>query len=640
MKMLPAASLPLTDADDIIARMIDHANLPALMMAMMHISGDTALFDGPLKPKPPLVVGLQGGFNGEQRAAIKQQALTLLAQYRDRGCTLPPPPDRDTVYRMMCFMVGETVPIEFVDMFLEEMALDGNDARAVTLKKPLPANFKVVIIGAGMSGLLAAMRLQEAGIPYCIFEKNPEVGGTWFENSYPGCRVDVANHFYSYSFEPNHDWSEFFSQRDELLDYFRNVANKHSIRQHIRFNTEVTKSVYNEQTKSWQLTVKSADGNEEDFAANALISAVGQLNRAKWPDIDGIKSFRGEYCHSAQWNHNIDVTGKRVAVIGTGASAFQLIPKLAQQAKELFVFQRSPFWMMPNPSYHKQVGDDTKWTMKHVPYYSHWYRFLLFWIASDGLHPQLKVDPSWPHQQRSVNAANDATREFLTHNIAQQIGDRTDLLDKCIPSYPPFGKRMLQDNGAWFAALKRDNVRLVADPINKIYEQGVNFGANQNAEVDVIIYATGFHATQFLSPIEIVGKNNIVLNEMWGEDPAAYLGITIPEFPNLFCLYGPGTNLAHAGSIIFHSECQVRYVMNCLRAMIENNIAELECKPAVLKDWDNRLQHAMNGMVWSHPGMNNWYKNSKGRVVTTSPWRLVDYWNWTKQINLDDYETQ
>jgi 4-hydroxyacetophenone monooxygenase len=327
-----------------------------------------------------------------------------------------------------------------------------------------------------------------------------------------------------------------------------------------------------------------------------------------------------------------------VAVIGTGASAFQLVPEVAKRASRVIVFQRSPPWMVPNPRYHAHVSEAKKWLLRHAPYYARWYRFLLFWPGSDGLLPSLVVDPEWSHPERSINAANDGMREFFTQYLAQQIGDDPDLLAKVVPKYPPFGKRMLQDNGTWLATLKRDNVELVTESITGITPQGVRCAGGTEHAVDVIVYATGFHANRFLWPMEIVGRSGVTLRELWGEEPRAYLGIAVPQFPNLFCLYGPGTNLAHAGSIIFHSECQVRYVMGCLVALLSNGFSRMDCRQDVHDAYAARFDARHAQLVWSHPGVSNWYKNADGRVLTTSPWRLVDYWSWTRTPELADYD--
>ena len=635
----PFADAPIPEDDAFLAAALEHASIPTLMMSIVHLTGDASLLEGPIRPQRTMPGDTDGGLTDDDKAAVRVRALEALRAYRDRGGTLPPPPSPETIRAMMTFMVGEHVPDEYVPMFLEEMALDSGDARDVSwdeVPAARRAGFRVAVIGAGMSGLLAAFRLEQAGIPYVVLEKNDGVGGTWLENSYPGCRVDVANHFYCYSFEPNHDWPEFFSQRGELRSYFERSADRFGVRERIRFGTEVLAARWDDGAAGWDLRIRS-EGGEETLGANAVVSAVGQLNRPRLPDIPGRESFAGPAFHSAEWGHEHDLAGKRVAVIGTGASAFQLAPEIAKVASRLLVFQRSPQWMVPNPRYHSKVGEAKKWLLRHVPYYARWYRFLLFWPGADGLMPSLVVDDEWPHPERSVNAANDMMREIFTQYMAGQLDGDPELLAKVTPSYPPFGKRMLQDNGTWLATLKRDNVDLITDSIAAIAPRGVRTVDGVEHAVDVIVYATGFHANRFLWPMEIVGRDGTALRERWGEEPRAYLGVTVPGFPNLFCLYGPGTNLAHGGSIIFHSECQVRYVMGCLAAMLGGGFSAMDCRQDVHDAYAARFDARHAEMVWSHPGMNSWYKNANGRVLTTSPWRLVDYWTWTRAPALDDY---
>lgn len=634
-----AAEQKLVEDDAVIAAMLEAASVPTLMMTLVHLTGSTAILQGAIRPKTPLIGEVQGYLSEAEKAEVRAMALDALKRYRDGGCQLPPPPSADTVREMMNFLVGEHVPPEYVPMMLEEMGLDGADSRGSHFEQPVSESarqdFKVLIIGAGMSGLLAGVRLKELGVPFTIIEKGSNVGGTWHENRYPGCRVDIASHFYSYSFEPSHDWTQFYAGRDELFAYFNRFADKHGIRDNIEFNTEVVAAAYDEASAQWHVTLRR-DGKEERRRANAVISAVGQLNRPRIPDIKGQSRFKGIVMHSAEWNSQQSLKGKRVAVIGTGASAFQLVPEVAKEAAQLFVLQRTPVWMLPNPNYHAQVSESKKWLLKHIPFYARWYRFLLFWPGTDGLLPNLKFDPAWPHPQRAVNAHNDMMRQTLTDYIAKQVGGDTALLEKVVPKYPVMVKRMLQDNGSWLKTLQRDNVELVTDGIDEINADGVMCGGQQY-EVDAIIFATGFHANKFLWPMTISGRGGVTLNDAWQDEPRAYLGITIPGFPNLFCMYGPGTNLAHGGSIIFNSECQVRYAVGCIKALLENGKKALDCKPEVYKAYNTRLADELASMVWSFEGVDSWYKNSAGRVVNTSPWRLVDYWTWTRQPALADY---
>ncbi|MEN8160805.1 MAG: NAD(P)/FAD-dependent oxidoreductase, partial [Myxococcota bacterium] len=452
---------PISEDDAAIAKALESASIPTLMMSLIHLTGDASLLDGPIRPGPAAMGDTQGGLTDEQKAAVRRHALEALRAYRDGGSKPPQAPPPETVRRMLSFLVGERVPDEYVPMFLEEMELDGEDVRALDWSAVPEARkraFHVLVIGAGMSGILAAIRLEEAGVPYTVVEKNPTVGGTWYENRYPGCRVDVANHFYCYSFEPSHSWSEFFSQRDEIQAYFERTTDRHDVRQRVRFETEVVAARWDDEAAHWEVRLRTKDGGEQTLAANAIVSAVGQLNRPRIPGFPGRERFRGAAFHSAEWDDAVELDGKRVAVVGTGASAFQLVPEVAKRAARLTVFQRSPGWALPNPVYHARVSEGKKWLLRHVPAYARWYRFLLFWPGSDGLMPSLEMDPEWPHPERSVSALNEAQRQAFTAWYESQLEGRPDLLAKVLPKYPPFGKRILQDNGTWLATLKRENV--------------------------------------------------------------------------------------------------------------------------------------------------------------------------------------
>ncbi|MDQ1458974.1 MAG: 4-hydroxyacetophenone monooxygenase [Actinomycetota bacterium] len=636
----PHAGLAITDDDATIAAALEDVSIPTLMLSLVHMTGDASLIRGELKPQGLFLNEVQGYMSEDDKAAVRRIALGAIRAYRDGGCRLPAPPGPDLIREMMSWLVCEPVPDEYVPMMLEEMELDGADARRVAIDAGSSARaaFPVVVIGCGQSGLLAGIRLREAGIPFTIIEKNPDVGGTWFENSYPGCRVDVGNHFYCYSFEPSDQWTEYFARQPEIQSYFSDVMHRHGIERDIRWNTEVVSARWNDDSSSWQVAIRSADGTEETLSARAVISAVGQLNRPNLPDIPGIETFAGPSFHSARWDHSVDYRAKRVAVVGAGASGFQIVPTIAPDVAGLTVFQRTAQWMFPNPNYHEKVGPGVQWAMRHLPFYGRWYRFLLFWPGCDGGLAAARVDPEWPHQDRAVSATNDITRELFTAWITEQAGDDTELLAKVVPDYPATGKRTLQDNGSWLRALRRPNVELVREGIDHIDAHGLVTMSGVRHDVDIIVYATGFQANRFLWPMEIVGRDETVLSDQWGDEPSAYLGITVPNFPNLFCMYGPGTNLAHGGSLIFHSECQIRYITGCIKALLAGEHESMEPRPEVHDEYYARMQRELDGLVWSHPSIeHSWFKNKQGRIHVLSPWRLVDYWTWTRAPDLDDF---
>ncbi len=541
----------------------------------------------------------------------------------------------------MEFCVGGAEMRAYLPLLEEELAYRGEDRRAPgwQLADVAPGlDFEVLIIGAGMSGLLAAHRLQQAGVKFVIVDKNDDVGGTWYENKYPGCRVDNPNHNYSYAFAQRHDWPLHFSTQDVLLDYFQRCADIFGLRDHIRFSTEVLEAAWSEADLGWNVRVRTPDGGEETLAANAVISAVGQLNRPSFPDIKGRDSFAGPSFHSAEWDHSLDLSGKRVAVIGTGASAVQFIPEIAPVVGNLVVFQRTPPWFGPTPDYHAEVSPGQRWLYGHVPSYSEWNRFCIFWKMGDAVLAGVTVDEAWESNGQSISFMNDMIRMMLTQYLEAEFADRPDLLEAVVPNYPPGAKRMLRDNGVWAGALTRDDVRLVTESIREITSNGIVTTDGEEHAVDVIIYGTGFHASKFLTPMTVTGRGGIDLHEQWAGDARAYLGVTIPGFPNLFCLYGPNTNIVINGSIVYFSECGVRYILGCLEMMFRADARALEVRKDIHDEFNERVDAQNSRMAWGASDVNSWYKNEHGHVAQNWPFTLLEYWQRTLHPDPDEYE--
>ena len=616
------------------------AHLPALVAAMVHITGDTSWLKDEWRPAyQPLTrgeTGLGPEIDDQIRAACRAQLVEFLAGDRN----LPPAPSAATVRRMMDFVAGAPIPEEYADFAMDELAISGENSKVPHFEQPRikekVRKLKVLVIGAGMSGLLTGIRLSQAGVNFEIIDKNAEVGGTWFENTYPGCRVDNSNHMYSYSFEPNHAWPQFFSPQPELLKYFKGICDKYGLRKHIRFETLVETCVWDDRKDVWRVTLRTKDGSREVVEANAVISAVGQLNRPRYPDIEGRDSFAGVAFHSAEWRHDVDLTGKRVAVVGTGASAFQFIPEIAPKVAHLTVFMRNPPWALPVAHYHESVPEGFKWLLDNVPYYDKWYRFFLFWTTTEGFLPMVKSDPAW-NDTKAVSQVNAELREMVAQYLAAQVADRPDLVEKVIPSYPIGGKRAVLDNGVWLGALKRENVDLVTEKVTKITPKGIVTADGTEHEVDVLIYGTGFQASNFLSFYKVTGKDGRELHDQWGGDARAYLGITVPGFPNFFMIYGPNTNIVVNGSIIFFSEAAVRYIVGCLRLLAETGARAMEVKRSVHDAFNVKVDEANKGWAWGSPHVSSWYKNQFGRVSQNWPFGLIDYWRATLAPNPDDF---
>jgi 4-hydroxyacetophenone monooxygenase len=624
-----------------LRRALEAADPATLLLALVQLTGERHW----LQLAKPFIRGpmsYQEFMPEPLRAQIRDRLAQVLAEIARSGEVPRRQADDALLREMMAVATGEVVPDDYIAMMREDLTDDTLASRSLKWRRP-PApdalqGAEVVIVGAGMSGLYAGIQLQQAGIPFVILEKNDAVGGTWYENTYPGCGVDTPNHFYSYAFEPNHDWSHFFAKRDELWNYFEKVADKYDLRKHIRFATEVADASYDEATASWRITAQGADGTQHKLSARVLVSAVGVLNRPKLPDIAGLPSFAGPAFHTAQWDSHFDWRGKRVAMIGTGASGHQVGPSIAPEVERLMIFQRSPHWVVPNPNYHEGVSDGKKWALANIPFYLRWYRFQLFWGFADGLHAALQIDPDWPQPKRSLNALNEKHRSFMEKHMRSELAGRPDLLEKVIPDYPAYGKRILIDNH-WFKMLTRPNVDLVTDPIDSIVPEGIRTRDGHIWPADALVFATGFKVSKMLQPMTVTGRDGRKLSEVWGPDDAkAYLGLTVPGFPNFFMLTGPNIVLAHGGNQIFMTECSVRHMMLGLREMLEGGHRSIECRPEVYDAYNREVDALHARMVWTHKGMTNWYRNPHGRVFAITPWRLVEYWKMTSRFDAGEYE--
>jgi len=619
---------------------IDAANIPTLLMVLVHMTGDL----GWLAPRyhPTQGRGLDdndsGGLPEEIQREVREAAFDAIMAWRTGRPMALPKPSEELLVEMLSISMGEPVPEKYGAMIaagLEIASASGTDRDSQDSIRA-PEGFNAIIIGGGISGICAAIRLQKAGIPYTIIEKNETLGGTWFENRYPGAGVDTPNHIYSYSFAP-HDWSRYFALRDEIHDYLEQVATDYDLRPQVRFGTHVEAAGYDEQSKSWNVEVRSGNGARETLNANIVISAVGALNVPKTPPIKNLESFHGPCFHTARWPQDLDLGDKRVAVVGNGASAMQVVPAIADRVRHLTVFQRSKQWVAPFEKFQKKVPDSVRFLLREVPLYQAWYRQRLSWTFNDRVHASLQKDPSWPHPERSINSINDGHRKFFTRYIETELGERQDLLSDVLPDYPPFGKRMLLDNG-WYRTLTRDNVTLVTDHVAEVDGNRVVAANGEQHEVDVLILATGFKAVNFLGSYTVSGRHGKSLHEAWdGDNARAYLGITVPEFPNFFMMLGPNTGLGHGGSIVALIEAQMGYIMSSLEQMFTKGASTIEVRKDVHDRYNQEVDQAHENMVFTHQGMDNWYRNSRGRVVTITPFRNDDYWHMARQADPQDY---
>ena len=625
-------SLPIRDQEALQQALID-GELPTLLMVYVSLSHDAQMLErfapyiGSIFETPPEAPKAL-------RAELRERLFELLTQN-------PPPrdiaPNSELMRHMLSTAVGEPVGDEFIPMLKEQMGFEPPEMRSQRPARQAPASdFKVLVIGAGLTGILAGIKLREAGYRFQIIEKNPEIGGTWWENTYPGCGVDTPSHFYSYSFELNPSWSHYTPNGPEFQRYLLEVVKKYDLRRDITFETRVVSCVYDDERALWQVTLEDAAGRRV-VEANAVINAHGPLNRWSFPKIKGLESFKGKLMHTAAWDSTYALEGKRVAMIGTGASGTQLGGAIAGQVEHLTVIQRSRHWVMPN--HYVPVPESVRWAQENIPHYAEWFRFRSYWFAADGLYENIKMDPEWPHQERSVSAYNDGVREYCLKNYQEKLADRPDLMEKLIPDYPVFGKRIVMDIN-WLETLKRDNVSLENTAIAHVSEDAIVLVDGRRIEVDAILCATGFDIADMTGKLEVVGRGGRNLREEWGgddPDPRAYLGVTVPGYPNFFLTVGPNSAPNHAGGQNITSETQIHYILECLELLQARNVAALEPSEAACQRFNDEVDEVLKGLIWSHPKAQSYYKNRSGRIFLSSPYRLVDYWSMTRAPRIEDY---
>ncbi len=624
---------PIGAGDAVIDYAVAEAGLMPLLMAVVHVTGSLDILrEAGRTERPQYSTDLSGSVPAERAVALRAQAAAAIKAWRDAGCPPPYKPGEAELRLMIDTLAGQALDTRYEELLVEELGFSG-DARDFHWDKSVAeaqkARMPVVIVGAGLSGIAMAYRLKQAGLPFVIVEKNSGPGGTWFENRFPGARVDVPSHCYSFSFIRDQRWPELFSAWPVLRQYFMDVVEKLGLAPHIRYGTEVVRAIFNEEAADWSVTLRSAAG-EEVQKFGAVVSAVGQLNRPLVPHIAGEENFAGVRVHTSRWPEELQYAGKKIIVIGTAATALQIVPELAREASQLTVFQRSPTWVLVHPEYRRAISKGEQWAIDHLPGYARWYRVILYNWALDGTPAHMIIDPEWTGGPQAVSAANDASRIRLTVGMKAAIGDNPALQEKLIPNYPPYVKRPNLGDGGFFRAFSQPNVHLCTDGAARFVENGIIDGTGVLHEADILVYATGFRALEYLAPMEIVGRGGQRIEEFWGDEPRAHLGITVPHFPNLFLMYGPGTNLGFNGNLFFNAECQARYISHCLQWMVEENVRAIDVKPEVYADYAGRMDEALARFTWSHGGAGSWYKNKSGKVIANSPWPLLQYWEWTK----------
>ncbi len=480
-------------------------------------------------------------------------------------------------------------------------------------------SIEVAVVGTGFGGIGMAVRLLEAGYrDIAVFEKADKVGGTWRENTYPGCACDVPSHLYSFSFAPNPDWSRMFSGWREIRDYIEDVARRFGVMERIRFGHELTAARFDEATSLWHLTF----GNGETVKARYVVAGLGPLHEPVVPDLPGLKEFKGPAFHSAQWRHDVDLTGKRIAVIGTGASAIQFVPQIAPGAGQVDLYQRTPPWVMPKPD--REITAFEKWMFRTLPFTQRLWRYWQYWT----------------YEMRGIGFVRrpsfmERARRMGEEHIAEHIAN-PELRAKLTPDYLPGCKRILIAND-YYPALARDNVSLVTEGIDRITAEGIIGKDGVLRPADVIIFGTGFEAAEPFHKGLFAGVGGRDIKDVWAEKGGAeaYKGVTVAGFPNLFLLAGPNTGLGN-NSIVFILEAQIGYILDCLAEAKARRAGRIEVTDTRQADYNREIQEMMKRTIWM-TGCNSWYLNANGKNTTIWPGFSLQYHLRMKEFEAADY---
>lgn len=600
---------------------------PGVLVAVLaQLSGDASVIDTYAPkishiPDPPERAGVTDPDTGE---ALVNAVIDALEQPRRADGMQAT--DRDMFARLLPIALGSNVDDEQVDLLLEQ---GGFHRSQPTLPRTtrIPETVHIAIVGAGIAGMSVALAAAAEGVSYEIFDRNEEVGGTWLTTTYPGIGVDTPSAYYSLSWEVNPDWSNYYPQGAEYQRYLVALADKYKLRERIRFGTEVDALWWDADHNQWQIHSVDADGRRDVSYASVVVTAAGYLNRPRWPEVKGRETFAGISIHSAQWDSSLDLTGKKVAIIGAGCTAVQIVDACVDQVDHLTVFQRQPHWVAPRKRPTDEVPAHRRYLGRHLPYYAKWNRLKSYWGTADNNYPVILQDPEWAKDHLSISAANDVLLQMCLEYIEQTFGKHTELAKKVTPDFAPYGKRIIRDPGGYYAALTRDHVDVEASEPAEVNAKGIVTQDGRQIDLDVIIYATGYYL-DFLSTVDIRGRDGKKLTDEWGDSPRAYRGGAVPGFPNLFTMSAPNYSPGHGAGANFSMEVLAHYIIECLQLMALRGADTMEVTQRAYEDYVAAIDETMSGTVWCHtPNAHTYYRSGSGRVVVATPYRLVDIWH-------------
>ncbi|WP_156366521.1 flavin-containing monooxygenase [Microbacterium sp. No. 7] len=637
MKHMVTESSELLDASDVeIEEALQHADPIVLRGLLFQLTGDEELRD--IELGHHLISGYLDVYQvakPEDAAMIRGKAAAFLKQYRDAGAGPIDIGPRERLLESLSLTAGVPVTPTELPMWLETLGIDPW-ARGLSWSgdaaPEAAADFSVIVIGAGMGGLNAALHLKNAGVSFRVLEKGDNVGGTWRDNRYPGARLDSPSRLYTHVFGVGYPYPNLYTPGETNQGYLEWIADEFDLRGSVELHSEVTSLAWDDATSEWVVSV-TQNGRPQVLRANAVVSAVGFLSQPSIPRIPGLEDFAGDAFHTARWPEGYSLQGKRVAVIGTGCTGYQMIPEIAREAAHLSIFQRTPNWLFEAPGYLKPFPEQVKWLDRNFPFLTNFERFqLAFLQRADMTGRRLKRDAGY-QDEHAVSETNRITRDNLIASLERKLAGHPDLIEKMTPTAPPMAARpvLFDPEYSVLDVLLHDDVSLVSEGIERVRENGIETKDGVLHELDTIVLATGFRANDYLWPMEVRGRGGITLEEAWSKDGArAYLGSLVPGFPNLFMIYGPNTNLTVGFQILDMIELTARFALENIGALIEQGKRSVEVTEDAYWRYNDEIDRQEPDMIYTDQRARNYYINKHGRSSSNNPLDTRVLWNWLR----------
>ena len=616
----PAGTIP---DRDFIRRAVEFSDLAALRAAVFQASGDEEV----------AALGPVAQLDDADRQRLVDRCVELIAT--DLGSWALRTPSDDEINQILDLVLG--VPTNEGDFLLRKGVLSFDDFPFFAEwgdaadEGALPDDFHVAIIGGGFNGMATAVQLEQLGVPYTVYERRHEIGGTWSINRYPDIRVDTLSSSYEFSFEKNYEWTEYFARGPEVKAYLHHIADSFGVTPNIRLGHDLKEARFDEETATWKVTF-DVDGETVSRTVNVVVSAAGLFANPNLPDFPGIESFKGQVIHPTQWPEGLDLSDKRVAVIGNGSTGVQMLGRIAEMSQHVDVFQRTPQWISPRAKYGDPVEPEMRWLIAAMPGYWNWCRITSIMHLFNFHLDYLVRDPEFEAAGGKVSATSERVRNMLLEYIETETGGREDLIEKLIPDYAPMVRRPIVDNG-WYRALTRDNVELVTEEIDTFTPTGIRTVDGVDHDLDVVVSATGFDIVKYLWPAEYFGRGGANLHERWdAESPMAYVGMLVPDFPNLFILYGPNSQPVSGGvALPAWYQMWAGYVARCIIAMTEQGARTVEVTREAFESYNERLVEESQSLIVvteEASAKRNYYVN-QGRMQVSAPWETSEYFLMT-----------